>query len=214
VAVEKRVPEKIFNTSLSGVSVTISSFLDDSLKDAPFGYFAESEMYTIPDESSNVAVRTISMARLGIPYTDDLDCPDLEYLFTTDLPWSGIVSFEKSKYAPKEAYLAKVEVVREYDGLLYTLSLQPDHRSAPKILRVWDKGDDGINVDIRPATRPVMHVFNAAKNDSPSLISSLESLGIQRESEGVFSISGNGVMYSTLYGVMQRMKSCGKSSRK
>lgn len=87
---------------------------------------AEVEIVSIPDKETDMYRQRIILMRSVIEKGDvaDIDPPSLEDLAYTDLPWMGPVSiapYGKRKFRSQYAFTAAVEVVREFDGLLYGL---------------------------------------------------------------------------------------------
>lgn len=83
---------------------------------------AEVIYYAIPDKKSNVFCRRITLAKvdraeLGI----DNDHPDMDDLYDTELPWTGLVSFEGSSRQFRAQYALKVyvQITRMYGDVLY-----------------------------------------------------------------------------------------------
>lgn len=83
---------------------------------------AEVIYYAIPDKKSNVFCRRITLAKvdrteLGV----DADHPDMDDLYDTELPWTGVVSFEGSsrQFRARHALKVFVQITRLYDDVLY-----------------------------------------------------------------------------------------------
>ncbi|MNQ11094.1 hypothetical protein D3C85_239500 [compost metagenome] len=97
--------------------------------------------YNVPSADDNIFCRHTIIARVDRAVLGEGDHPDMNDLYGTDLPWAGYVTFLGSSRQFRNKYGLQVftRIVKEYDGILYTLCEggMPDKR--PPIIIKLDK---------------------------------------------------------------------------
>lgn len=88
------------------------------------GKRSEAAFYQMPEEGDDLVMRLVHLARCDISDVTVDDCPDYEDLEHTDLPWTGMVTFNQAtkEYRAKYGVMASIETIREFDGFLYQLT--------------------------------------------------------------------------------------------
>lgn len=89
--------------------------------------------YNIPSKGDNIFCRHTVILRVDKEVLGDGDHPDMNDLYETDLPWAGYVTFTGSSRQFRNRFGLQVftRIVKEYDGILYTLCEggMPDKRN-------------------------------------------------------------------------------------
>lgn len=111
------------------------------LKVLPKNPGAEIGAYVVPKKNGDVFRRRLVVS--SVPKRPDInpDLPDFQDTQYTDLPWVGHATFLDAHRAFRSKYYLTVvaEVVREFDGFLYSLTIEvPDRVYEPLTLRIVD----------------------------------------------------------------------------
>jgi len=100
---------------------------------------AEVVYYSLPSPGHDVYRRRIFAAKQDAKQIRLEDAPDIEDCYDTDLPWIGYVSFNGASrsFRAKTVLGVSVEVIREFDGYLYLMTVEgvkPDKPIPPRLL--------------------------------------------------------------------------------
>jgi len=89
--------------------------------------------YNIPSKEDNIFCRHTIIVKVDKAVLGEGDHPDMNDLYETDLPWAGYVTFTGSSRQFRSRFGLQVftRIVKEYDGILYTLCEggMPDKRT-------------------------------------------------------------------------------------
>jgi hypothetical protein len=79
--------------------------------------------YNIPNSEDNIFCRHTMIVKVPKEVLGEGDHPDMNDLYDTDLPWAGYVTFTGSSRQFRSRFGLQVftRIVKEYDGVLYTL---------------------------------------------------------------------------------------------
>lgn len=84
---------------------------------------ADMVYYNLPSNDDNIFCRHTVVARVDKTALGEADHPDLNDLYSSDLPWAGYVTFGGSSRQFRNKFGLQVftRIVKEYEGNLYTL---------------------------------------------------------------------------------------------
>lgn len=154
--------------------------------------FAEIDCFSIPDDKDDLYRRRTLVFRVpktSPHYHESDDQPDLDDLNYTNLPWMGDVSFTglgSRPFRSKYGLTACVEVVRELDGYLYTISCESNpERSkrpiAPVLVSLKSPSRlqtaYQITIDDVEDTEQLLKYFDKAPLVPPTLVKELTGFG-------------------------------------
>lgn len=100
---------------------------------------AELGTYIIPDETTDLFRRRVVVTKQPKKKITNLDIPDISDVHETDMPWLGYVTHATShrQFRNKFVLGAVVDIVRQIDGYLYSLTVQvPKRGYQPNPLRL------------------------------------------------------------------------------
>lgn len=167
--------------------------------------------YGIPDTAEPLYSRRIDLIRVSHDELGDGDHPDLNDLYETDLPWTGLVTFQGAsrQFRNANGMMASVHVVREYNGFLYRMAagIVPPHathvvrHTAHTQLRNYAQYE---LVDDWTLVYPeLIPEFQAASHPPKSMMEHLGSLGYEWKEDRFVHPQRDGLLdqiYVTLYG--------------
>lgn len=81
--------------------------------------------HAMPTEETNLFKRRIGCVKIPKSSVDLSNAPDIEDVYETDLPWIGVTTFCNStrQFRSRNAVAVVVDIVKEYDGYLYLLTV-------------------------------------------------------------------------------------------
>lgn len=179
--------------------------------------------YAVPEKEGDIFMRRVRLVKCARTETNQPldDIPDLIDTNFTDLPWAGYTSLKvgSRQFNSKNVMATVVEVVKEYDGILFHFGVYHEPHQEP--LQVFDlirakSGESSHYLCIRNdlALEERAHFINWAKNAPlpADLIYDLGKFGYSLSGSNTFvntdvtdGHSANGTIHCVPYGVIREI---------
>lgn len=160
--------------------------------------------YNVPSEYDRIFCRHTIIVKVDKAVLGDGDHPDMNDLYSTDLPWAGYVTFLGSSRQFRNTYALQVftRIVKEYDGVLYTLTEggMPDKR--PPVIIKLDKHEISsayVNLTLIDDTNPdiLKSLLGPLEFPPKSLKDELEAIGYVWQKDRF--VTKEGLKYSEIF---------------
>jgi hypothetical protein len=160
--------------------------------------------YNVPDAVDNVFLRHTSIAKVDKARLGEGDHPDMNDIYETDLPWAGFVTFSGSSRQFRSRFGLQVftRIIKEYDGVLYTLCEGAMVETRPPVLIKTDKHDisaSHVKLTIIDDTHPdvLKAMFRGTECPPKGMLNEMSAIGYEWRTDRF--VSRKDLPYSELF---------------